>query len=160
MAKGSPRVRPRPRSGEGGTGRSPRRADQRPMQQVGTLFLPPRAGPHPAVLVVSGGGGGIDEFRGAIPGVARLRRVRARPFRGRGPATRPCQHPARVLRDGGRLDARAAVVRRRAARSVGRVPRRRAGAVAWCDLAGDQCRRGVGAEWSRVLGARPCRAQR
>ena len=33
---------------------------------VGTLFLPSGAGPHPAVLVVSGGGGGIDEFRGAI----------------------------------------------------------------------------------------------
>jgi hypothetical protein len=33
---------------------------------TGTLFLPPGAGPHPAVLVVSGGGGGIDEFRGAI----------------------------------------------------------------------------------------------
>src|SRR5262245_22025404 len=33
---------------------------------VGTLFLPRGAGPHPAVLVVSGGGGGIDEFRGAI----------------------------------------------------------------------------------------------
>jgi dienelactone hydrolase len=33
---------------------------------IGTLFLPPGAGPHPAVLVVSGGGGGIDEFRGAI----------------------------------------------------------------------------------------------
>jgi dienelactone hydrolase len=33
---------------------------------VGTLFLPPGAGPHPAVMVVSGGGGGIDEFRGAI----------------------------------------------------------------------------------------------
>ncbi len=33
---------------------------------IGTLFLPPGAGPHPAVLVVSGGGGGVDEFRGAI----------------------------------------------------------------------------------------------
>jgi dienelactone hydrolase len=33
---------------------------------VGTLFLPPEPGPHPAVMVVSGGGGGIDEFRGAI----------------------------------------------------------------------------------------------
>jgi len=33
---------------------------------VGTLFLPPGAGPHPAVLVVSGGGGGIDEGRGVI----------------------------------------------------------------------------------------------
>jgi pimeloyl-ACP methyl ester carboxylesterase len=33
---------------------------------VGTLFLPPGAGPHPGVLVVSGGGGGIDEFRGPI----------------------------------------------------------------------------------------------
>jgi dienelactone hydrolase len=33
---------------------------------VGTLFLPPGAGPHPAVMVLSGGGGGIDEFRGAI----------------------------------------------------------------------------------------------
>src|SRR5262249_23241650 len=32
---------------------------------VGTLFLPPGAGPHPAVMVVSGGGGGIDEFRAA-----------------------------------------------------------------------------------------------
>jgi dienelactone hydrolase len=33
---------------------------------VGTLFLPPGAGPHPAVMVLSGGGGGIEEFRGAI----------------------------------------------------------------------------------------------
>ncbi len=33
---------------------------------VGTLFLPAGTGPHPAVLVVSGGGGGIEEFRGAI----------------------------------------------------------------------------------------------
>ena len=29
---------------------------------VGTLFLPVGPGPHPAVLVVSGGGGGISEF--------------------------------------------------------------------------------------------------
>jgi hypothetical protein len=35
------------------------------------------------------------------------------------------QHPARVLRDGDRLDARAAVVRRPAARGIGRVARRR-----------------------------------
>ena len=33
---------------------------------VGTLFLPPGEGPHPAVLVVGGGGGGIDEYRGAM----------------------------------------------------------------------------------------------
>jgi dienelactone hydrolase len=33
---------------------------------VGTLFLPPGDGPHPAVIVLSGGGGGIDEYRGAI----------------------------------------------------------------------------------------------
>ena len=33
---------------------------------VGTLFLPPGAGPHPAVIVLTGGGGGIDEYRGAI----------------------------------------------------------------------------------------------
>jgi dienelactone hydrolase len=33
---------------------------------VGTLFLPPGDGPHPAVIVVTGGGGGIDEYRGAI----------------------------------------------------------------------------------------------
>jgi dienelactone hydrolase len=33
---------------------------------VGTLFLPPGVGPHPALLVLSGGGGGIEEFRGAI----------------------------------------------------------------------------------------------
>ena len=33
---------------------------------VGTLFLPPGPGPYPAVMVVSGGGGGIDEFPGAI----------------------------------------------------------------------------------------------
>jgi hypothetical protein len=33
---------------------------------VGTLFLPAGPGPHPAVLVVSGGGRGISEFRGAI----------------------------------------------------------------------------------------------
>jgi len=33
---------------------------------VGTLFLPPGDGPQPAVLVVSGGGGGIPEHRAAI----------------------------------------------------------------------------------------------
>jgi acetyl esterase/lipase len=33
---------------------------------VGTLFLPPGAGPHPAVIVLSGGSGGIEEYRGAI----------------------------------------------------------------------------------------------
>jgi hypothetical protein len=33
---------------------------------VGTLFLPPGVGPHPAVIVLSGGGGGIEEYRGAI----------------------------------------------------------------------------------------------
>ena len=33
---------------------------------VGTLFLPPGEGPHPAVLVLGGGGGGIDEYRGAM----------------------------------------------------------------------------------------------
>jgi len=33
---------------------------------VGTLFLPPGPGPHPAVMVVSGGAGGVDELRGAI----------------------------------------------------------------------------------------------
>jgi len=33
---------------------------------VGTLFLPPGDGPHPAVMVAGGGGGGIDEYRGAI----------------------------------------------------------------------------------------------
>ncbi len=33
---------------------------------VGTLFLPPGIGPHPAVIVLSGGGGGIDEHWGAI----------------------------------------------------------------------------------------------
>jgi dienelactone hydrolase len=33
---------------------------------VGTLFLPPGSGPHRAVIVLNGGGGGIDEYRGAI----------------------------------------------------------------------------------------------
>jgi dienelactone hydrolase len=33
---------------------------------VGTLFLPPGAGPHPAVLVVTGGGGAVDEYQGAM----------------------------------------------------------------------------------------------
>ena len=33
---------------------------------VGTLFLPPGDGPHPAVIVLNGGDGGIDEYRGAI----------------------------------------------------------------------------------------------
>jgi Acyl-CoA thioester hydrolase/BAAT N-terminal region/BAAT / Acyl-CoA thioester hydrolase C terminal len=33
---------------------------------VGTLFLPPGTGRFPAVLVVSGGGGGIEQFRAAI----------------------------------------------------------------------------------------------
>jgi dienelactone hydrolase len=33
---------------------------------VGCLFLPPGEGPHPAVLVLHGGGGGIDETSGAM----------------------------------------------------------------------------------------------
>jgi dienelactone hydrolase len=33
---------------------------------VGTLFLPPGDGPHPAVILPSGGGGEIEEYRGAI----------------------------------------------------------------------------------------------
>jgi dienelactone hydrolase len=33
---------------------------------VGSLFLPPGEGPHPAVMVVSGGWGGLDEYRGAL----------------------------------------------------------------------------------------------
>jgi hypothetical protein len=51
---------------------------------VGTLFLPASAGPHPAVLVVSGGGGGIEEFRGAIlafKGSADMDRALSRPMR-------------------------------------------------------------------------------
>ena len=58
---------------------------------VGTLFLPPGPGPHPTVMVVSGGG--IDEFPRRHPGLARLRRARPRPFRRRGSAARPGQHP-------------------------------------------------------------------
>ena len=33
---------------------------------VGILFLPPGEGPHPAVLVLHGGGGGMDEYTGAM----------------------------------------------------------------------------------------------
>jgi dienelactone hydrolase len=33
---------------------------------VGTLFLPPGGGPHPAVMMVSGGWGGLDEYRAAL----------------------------------------------------------------------------------------------
>lgn len=33
---------------------------------IGTLFLPAGSGPHPAVMVVGGGGGEIDEYRGAM----------------------------------------------------------------------------------------------
>jgi dienelactone hydrolase len=33
---------------------------------VGILFLPPGEGPHPSVLVLHGGGGGIDEYTGAM----------------------------------------------------------------------------------------------
>jgi dienelactone hydrolase len=33
---------------------------------MGTLFLPPGAGPHPSVIVLSGGAGGIEEHWGAI----------------------------------------------------------------------------------------------
>ncbi|MGE0718490.1 MAG: acyl-CoA thioesterase/BAAT N-terminal domain-containing protein, partial [Alphaproteobacteria bacterium] len=33
---------------------------------VGTLFLPPGSGPHPAVMVLNGSGGGINEPRGAL----------------------------------------------------------------------------------------------
>jgi len=33
---------------------------------VGTLFLPPGAGPHPAVMILNGSGGGINEPRAAL----------------------------------------------------------------------------------------------
>jgi Acyl-CoA thioester hydrolase/BAAT N-terminal region len=33
---------------------------------VGVLFLPPGEGPHPSVLIVHGGGGGVDETTGAM----------------------------------------------------------------------------------------------
>jgi dienelactone hydrolase len=33
---------------------------------VGILFLPPGEGPHPSVLILHGGGGGIDEYTGAM----------------------------------------------------------------------------------------------
>jgi dienelactone hydrolase len=33
---------------------------------VGTLFLPANVGPHPAIIVLNGGDGGIDEYRGAV----------------------------------------------------------------------------------------------
>src|SRR5882762_33377 len=33
---------------------------------VGILFLPPGEGPHPSVLILHGGGGGMDEYSGAM----------------------------------------------------------------------------------------------
>jgi dienelactone hydrolase len=33
---------------------------------VGTLFLPPGAGPHPAVIALNGGGGGLNEYWSAM----------------------------------------------------------------------------------------------
>jgi dienelactone hydrolase len=33
---------------------------------VGVLFLPPGEGPHPTVLILHGGGGGMDEYTGAM----------------------------------------------------------------------------------------------
>jgi fermentation-respiration switch protein FrsA (DUF1100 family) len=33
---------------------------------VGVLFLPPGEGPHPSVLILHGGGGGMDEYTGAM----------------------------------------------------------------------------------------------
>ena len=33
---------------------------------VGTLFLPPGAGPHPAIMILNGSGGGINEPRAAL----------------------------------------------------------------------------------------------
>ncbi len=42
------------------------RQEVREQGLVGTLFLPPGAGPHPAVLVLNGSGGGINEPRAAL----------------------------------------------------------------------------------------------
>ena len=33
---------------------------------MGTLFLPPGRGPHPCVIALDGGGGGVNEYWGAI----------------------------------------------------------------------------------------------
>ncbi|WP_191629247.1 acyl-CoA thioesterase/bile acid-CoA:amino acid N-acyltransferase family protein [Pandoraea terrae] len=42
------------------------RRDVRDNGLVGTLYLPPGAGPHPAVLILNGSGGGINEPRAAL----------------------------------------------------------------------------------------------
>lgn len=43
-----------------------RRVDIREDGLVGTLFIPASQGPHPAVIVLNGSGGGINEPRGAL----------------------------------------------------------------------------------------------
>jgi dienelactone hydrolase len=42
------------------------RREVREQGLVGTLFLPPGPGPHPAVMIVNGSGGGINEPRAAL----------------------------------------------------------------------------------------------
>ncbi|WP_211462301.1 acyl-CoA thioester hydrolase/BAAT C-terminal domain-containing protein [Collimonas silvisoli] len=42
------------------------RREVREQGLVGTLFLPPGAGPHPAVMILNGSGGGINEARAAL----------------------------------------------------------------------------------------------
>src|SRR5262249_10377050 len=52
--------------GGGVGGRGVRGQRTRTAGLVGTLFLPPGDGRYPTVIVVSGGGGAIEEFRAAV----------------------------------------------------------------------------------------------
>jgi hypothetical protein len=63
----------------------------------GTLFVPPGAGRHPALLVVGGSEGGRATASRGLAGVARIRRAGVGILPLRGPASAARIHPARVL---------------------------------------------------------------
>jgi hypothetical protein len=124
---------------------------------VGTLFLPANSGPHPAVIVLNGGDGGIDEYRGAIVASHGYAALNLGYFGmdglPRGLVNIPLEYFGNAIR----------WMRTQAwlgDRFLDGVSWWRTRVVAWRHIHRDQRCHRMGAKWSSILGARSRRAWR
>jgi hypothetical protein len=125
---------------------------------VGILFLPPGAGPHPSVLVLHGGGGGIDEYTGAMLASRGYAAFNLSYFSAAYPEVASIS-PSNISR------MQSAGCGRNPGWATGSWPfgGHRAAANSRCCSAPPfrhQRRQRVGAEWRHVLADRPCRERR